>query len=457
MAFMRMAFLLLSTGMAVCQAQAPPAGVDMRDPAAVVAAYVQACEKPDVGAALALVAMEPAKLLRLRKGLEQMAEGVRHEQPEGGFMTMVTELTLLPLGVSARARTEKQPDEAGLAVVTVTPQDPPRRQFVLARSADGTWRIDLEKSICRTTGRARSWFVGQVTGGPGAGGGQGRQPWAERERTRRLVQALTSYAEAHNNRLPAAGTWMDDLEAYCLDRSLVKPAEGEDAKTGWVLNSQAAGQPVPRDWSLRRSLVLIFAGKGAARNASGDVDRALEAAVDMNETLLVGLASGEVTAILPGMTVAALAKAYDDNDTCQQRVRVLCQALLGYARASGGLLPPADAWCDKIGPYLEPEQASPRTFTCPSRPDMKYAWAINKALAGTDIRKLEGHERYVLLLPAAEGMRNEARDLPATVTEGVHLQPWNDQGRRTVTVGMLDGNARSVAEGEPYPQPGKPE
>ncbi len=447
---------LLFGVIALCQAQDAAPAVDMRDPVAIVQAYTKACADRDVDAALALVTVEEGLLPGIKVMLRQMDP----EAEMGGvdMRTILTEVSMLPSGGGeADVVVQQQPNEGEAAVVTRVPAVPAQTQFVLAKQEDGTWRIDLVKSITRTTGKPGSFFIEQARmAGALQEGGGGNEDWREQDMARRLVQALIDYAEANDNRLPAAETWMDDLEAFLLDPALLKPSDTKDKPSGWAINRAVAGQPLPQDWQERQGLVLILRTKNPERNAAEDAEEAIGAATDMNESLMVGLATGETISLPPGMTVPALMRAFEASETCQQRLRALCEGLRRYARANKGLLPPADSWCDDIALHMSPEMLSPETFKCPSRPQLECAWAINAALAGTDITKLERHDRYVLLLPAVMGVRNESRELPQTVEEGWHLQRWNPGGGFGVHVGMLDGNTRLLTAGDPYPQPADP-
>lgn len=449
-----LALAALAPALCWCQTQDKPetqgAPVDLRDPVAVVQAYLQACEKLDIDGALALISAEEGVLERLRWMLTAMqGNGQGDLQPD--FQTMMSEISLLPLGSSADTTMRRQLAQGATAVVVATENQPAKREFVLTRAEDGGWKIDLEKSIIRTTGEERSYFFQKMT----AVGRQAHGPddWRMRDYLRKLAGAVMAYARDHGNLLPEADTWMDDLEAYCLDKSLLKRPDAGENEYGYALNSDVAGQLPPTDWRLGQNTVLLFESTDNSRNAVRPLRDELDEAIDTDRSVIVALASQQVCRIPPGLTIHALAEIWQHSNTCSQRVRALCKALLAYARDNEGTLPAAESWCDDIALYIEPEAGDPQVFRCPERPDLEYAYAINRQLAGTDIRELEGHDSYVLLLPAEEGVRNEALEVPLTVNEGWHLRRWDFEARMSVTVGMLDGNTRAVHEGEPFPAP----
>ena len=198
-------------------------------------------------------------------------------------------------------------------------------------------------------------------------------------------------------------------------------------------------------------MVLIYESADLGPNAAGDPNEELASAEASEEPLLVALASSDVAGIPRDMTIDEAMEGHQHDDTCQRRVGQLCTAILAYARDNDGLLPPAESWCDDIGPYIIPPNAGPEVFQCPARPELEYGYAINAELAGTDIRILKDHGRYVLLLPAKYGDPNEALDVPATVENAWHISRWNQRQGKHITAGMLDGNTRQVTEGQAYP------
>jgi hypothetical protein len=171
----------------------------------------------------------------------------------------------------------------------------------------------------------------------------------------------------------------------------------------------------------------------------------------------MGMATGNVRALPKGVPAGALEQAGKDYDACQQHMGQIAEALLAYAREHDGVLPPANSWCDDIGPYVKPEANTPDLWRCPATPDLKYGYAINAELAGADIRILEGHESYVLLLHAKSGAKNEALRLPEKAEDCPHMERWGGQGQgKCAVMMMLNGDPRTVAEGQPFPQPPMP-
>ena len=103
-------------------------------------------------------------------------------------------------------------------------------------------------------------------------------------------------------------------------------------------------------------------------------------------------------------------------------------------------------------PYLPPEPNGAQPFACPAEPDFACGYAINGALAGKDVRTLPDHSRYVLLVHARRGVRNETFDPGTLAPVCKHRQRWG-QGQEVEIVALLDGNTPSIVKGMPYPPP----
>ncbi len=448
----------IAVGGALAQDAPVPNAVDRADPQAVVRAYVDACRAGDVEAALALVVGDDGLKASLRemsgeRGQVRAALGL-------DFEAMLTEIGLTPaMGkrdlqiVDAQAADET-------ATVTARETTPRESRFVLVKDAEGKWGIDFEATAKATTGAEKSYIVWQgemrarARAEAGAqGGGQPRAPdyWQRRNALQALASRLTEMAQA-NGKFPAAETWTDDVIAYCLDPAVVEPPQEWGGKYGFALNASIAGEPLPNDWHQRQSMVILYETQGTGSNLSGDPDEAVAALPEDSDGVIVAFADGNVFLVPRDMTVQAMAQSWELGEMCQRRVSVLCRALLAYARDHEGMLPAAEEWCDAIGLYVRPEDMGPEAFVCPGALDLDYGYAINVDLAGKDIRQLRNHSRYCLILPAAEGVRNEARQVPEKVDMGRHTQRWGEGGLG-VTVGLLSGSSTTLTEGQMYPRP----
>ena len=456
----RMSMLLWACSVVIgALAQDAPAAdtVDRTDPRAVVQAYVDACQRGDVEAALALTAGDDS----LRASLREISgeRGQMRARIGLDFEAMLTEIGLTPIGSKREAEVVDTRTDGDTVTVTTRETVPRETRFVLVKDAEGKWSIDFEATAKATTGAEKSYLVwqaemrAQALAQAGAQGGGPRSPdyWQRRNALQMLAGRLTAMAEA-NGKFPAAETWTDDVIAYHLDSAVVEPPEEWGGKYGFALNAGIAGQPLPDDWHQRQSMVILYETQEPGSNLWGDPDEAIARLPEDSDGLVVAFADGNVSLVPPDMTVQAMVQSWELGETCQRRVSVLCRGLLSYARDHEGMLPAADEWCDAIGLYVRPEDMGPEAFVCPGALDLDYGYAINADLAGKDIRQLRNHSRYCLILPAAEGVRNEARKVPEKVDMGRHTQRWGEGGLG-VTVGLLSGSSTTLTEGQMYPKP----
>jgi len=446
----------VAIGQALAQAPVPqPAPqIDRKDPTAVVQAYVRACETGDVKTAVALLDDKSG----LRKGVEAMAQGMNRDLgPQGlGFRDVLIEFSFLPLGTLAGTANAQVKTEGGATRVIVTQTPTITRTFELVKGDDGTWGIDLEKSVLLSTGKTKSVMMLQLQHSPGSSGGApDASRWEDRNRLQRLAQALLEYVAEHGNRFPPADKWVDEMEKYCLDPSLLHRAGLKPDQYGYAINANLAGKPLSDNWEERRNLVVVFESTDLSRNAAGDPD-ALPPRQPGSPPIWVATAAGNTTSVPVGMTLRELAEAQPLSDACSRHMTMIAKALLAYARDHGGLLPPAASWCDEIGPSIMPDAATGKdVFQCPADPDHKYGYALNAALAGKNVRTLTDHGDRVMLLHAKAGVRNEVVQVPAIAQNAIHTggMYYDGDGEKYDIVVMLDGSLRQVPEGQPYPTP----
>lgn len=431
-------------------APAPEApAVDMTDPAAVVRAYVAACDARDVERAAALTTLDPEQKAALRL----MTADV--QQSQGFILTrLVEEMGFLPLGMAAAPTVGESSVEGDTARVTATPPTPRPLTYVLKRQEDGTWRLDVEQSILATTGAEGSVMLARVRHERQATATRAGTvvDWRALQRLQELTRLLTEYAR-ETGRFPFADTWMDELSLRCLDPALLDLSDVLPEGFGVAMNAALSGEPFPTDWNERQRLLVLYVAAGAGRNASGNPDDELAAMGEDRAALQVCLASGECTTIPRGMPVDWALMSREQARETQEKLRLLLQALLDYARDHDGRLPSAETWCDEALAYVPAQQVRDDLLRSPALPQAECAWAINSALAGADVRKIRGHREYVLLLPAEKGVRNEARALPERVEQGYFLMPWGAGEGLVAIVGVLDGSTTAVREGDEYPRP----
>jgi len=427
-----------------------PPPVDQKDPLAVGRAYYEACQKGDAERALSLI----VQVGPLADSVRQMGMVMRAgpEMQPYGLQGMLDEMALLPIGLNPAPATYSAQAEGDGTTVTVTQSPVVTRKVVLVKGEDGLWRVDLLRSIIGSTGHKDSVLVTQFQRMAGGGGGAPEDTDQQaRQRISSAARALIGYAEAHGNTLPPAQTWTEDVAKYSLDPLVLRRPGLKDGECGYALNAQIAGQKLP-DWPARSSTVLLFEVDDPAPNLVGAPDEDLPAKLANGKSPWVAMCDGIVVRATPEMTVSRQVEAWAHSDTCQRHLRALAGGLLQYARDHEGKLPPATSWCDDM-PYLPPEPDGTQPFTCPAEPDFACGYAINRALAGRDIRTLPDHWRYVLLVHAIQGVRNEAVDVGAAAPVGKHRQRW--AGEMEI-MAMLNGNINNVPKGTPYPQPPAP-
>ncbi len=450
--FVALAALLLVA--AACPAQ-ERAAVDRTDPQAVVAAYIAALDAADAVAAAEVMAgdegfkkawIEVAREMNADMGVEGMT-----------FALMLAETTFLPVGFPAGERTLQVQVDEQEATVSVTERSESVRKFVLTRDDEGRWCVDLKRSITATTGLARSFFVDDMLEAFAAAGGGEAPPfdpemteWYRPTYLSSVAAQLVEWADDHDGLLPPAESWLDDIESRRLWPDEAEKMAGQTRQYGIALNMALAGKALPEDDQERAGLVLLFECADFDRNMVGDPETELLPVGAEQPAPLIAMASGEVLRVPFGLTPAEAAKETKLSRKCRANVTTLCSALAAYARNHEGLLPAGETWCDDIEPYLRRLEADADVFRCPAAPELQYGYALNEALAGTDVRMIQEPHGTILLLPAEAGVRNEVRAVPATVVAGRHLEGDVQDGARAVTVGTLAGMVLSRPQGEPY-------
>jgi hypothetical protein len=252
-------------------------------------------------------------------------------------------------------------------------------------------------------------------------------------------------------RYPNVETWMDDVEQHCMVLGAFDLSNVLGDDYGLALNSELSDLPLDGAPHSRLHTVGLFISPDASRNASGDPDVVLATTDEGIEGSCVWLFMEGIVTAPHGWSAEEITRSVEDGRISRLHVESLTRALLNYARANGGELPPAESWCDAIPLYMPIDQDPDEVFGCPAMPGLDCAWAINEDLAGKDVRTIRAPENRVLLLPAKAGERNEARAAPKILQDGRYLVPWSDGPRLAVTLGMLDGNTRTLCAGNHYP------
>jgi prepilin-type processing-associated H-X9-DG protein len=244
--FKLVAFMLAALAVTAALAQAP--AVDATDPAAVGRAYLDACRRWDADAATPLL-LQPSNLSRLRRDVE------------GYFQQTLDEMLCLPLlrrtqyvsGAPAIAG-----DECRIPV-TATYTLP--ETLVLRRQPDGSWKVDVNETILSTTGASESQLVRT-----------GEQALLDDclSNLRQLALALLMYAQDHDEALPRADKWCDEIMPYVKNTDVFKCPAQPQAECSYAFNAALSEKVLGKIERPAETIILFESGEGT-RNACGNV------------------------------------------------------------------------------------------------------------------------------------------------------------------------------------------
>ncbi len=155
--------------------------------------------------------------------------------------------------------------------------------------------------------------------------------------------------------------------------------------------------------SLRHRLLvvaLVFAGAAAAtlviavvpgpwRRAPRPTGGASAVAVSVVVSLLS----------LMGLAVVLDALASESNAHCLDNVKQLALAVEAYSVRSGGNLPDANAWCDRVGVFL----SSQASLACPQAENASCGYAFNSALSGVALPRVQDAQHTVVIFESDAG------------------------------------------------------
>lgn len=103
-------------------------------------------------------------------------------------------------------------------------------------------------------------------------------------------------------------------------------------------------------------------------------------------------------------------------EACVSNLRELALAAAMYAMDWDGKLPDADKWVSQLTKYL----ADAHVLKCPSAPDLECGYAMNAALSGVVLEKLQSPAETVLFFDSHLGTMNAAGGRDAVCAPGRH-------------------------------------
>jgi hypothetical protein len=448
---MRTAFcltaLMLLGPLSVASAQ-PPA-VDLKDPAAVAAAYAQACRDADGDAALALVAPDdPARPM-----LAEMLKQMQGEMARNGYAPrdMMLEFQFLPIGMQTEREVVGTTPDGERMRVKIRASVVSDLNFVLVKQADGTWRVNFSESVKASTSSGKSMLVMERQTGGGGGGAEGPAHFVSENHLRALYQAAEEYTQDHQGKLPPADRWVDELEPYVLDRDQFHCPALVGVEYGYAMSDEASGATLGNDWQARGAMLLFFEWPEGGRNAHA----AAEALAGLKSpwadgALAVVDGRGQARLLPAGVSLTEAAQDEAARDRCSNHLSQLVAAARKFAREHNGILPGADTWQNDLAPYLLGGEDVAEVLRCPAAPELDFGYAINREIAGKNVFELKDPTQLVLFFESDLNVPN-ASGIPAQDASpaGRHLG-WGGGLERVNHVGYLSGSVSQEA------QPGPP-
>jgi hypothetical protein len=288
---------------------------------------------------------------------------------------------------------------------------------------------------------------------------------------------MVQYAGDHDNTLPPADRWVDELEGYLLDHSCLKSPTKPDLECGYAMNEALSGQPLPDDWERRRTMVVLFESLSGERNAHAGVEDPSKLESPREDgTIAIATADGNATVLGPGESLVARFEQEQAINTCREHLHQLVRAARKFALEHEGRLPGADTWESDLAPYIdpvtvrqddrqdewrsreklralhkafqeyakehgalpdanrwtdeiEPYLLDPVAFKCPALPDLEHGYAMNEELSGQPLPAgWQARQATLLLFEWTGGERNAH----ATPLQLAQADPPRPSGIRVV-------------------------
>lgn len=219
------------------------------DPASVAKHYLQACERWDAEAA-AQVVSTPA---------EAQALGSLGKEIPPEFEQLLMELLCVPITkhlTYTMGEVATTGDECRIKV-TATYTIP--ETLVLKRAPDGTWKLALEETIISTTGGTKPEILRL---------GAEAQGSTCLSNLKQICLGILQYAQDHDEILPPADKWIDEIMPYLHNEEVFKCPGTPDRAYGYAFNTAFSKMPLARIDNPTEAIVVFESNLGI-RNAHG--------------------------------------------------------------------------------------------------------------------------------------------------------------------------------------------
>ncbi len=242
--------LALSLFLAACAQADPPAPVEVPNtPEAVAQAFMKS-----------LGGLVDFRGRATERELEPLVISPQSEARRGVWEPAV-EITMMVVALQSMcgARTLPQPAVEGDRA-TVDFQPPP--MHVVLVQVDGQWKVDLQATM-----KALPESFQKLAAELMAARARAEQVTCLRN-LKQLGLAVAMYATDHNNVLPDADHWTEDLEPYFLNREILRCPSAPKLQIGYAMNRAFSGRrqdEIPQPWAQ----VLFFESDLGVANASG--------------------------------------------------------------------------------------------------------------------------------------------------------------------------------------------
>lgn len=136
--------------------------------------------------------------------------------------------------------------------------------------------------------------------------------------------------------------------------------------------------------------------------------------------------------------VFAQAREKARQTTCLANLKQIGLAAQMYTQDYDGRFPPANKWCDVLSPY----SLQPSNFRCPSVPEGKFGYAMNRKLSRQSLQKLAQPEQTLLVYDSTNlewNAHDAAQSLPDPPRHGGTVN----------NAAYADGSARAIRLGAP--------